>query len=284
MTTTDAPTPVLDLSGERTPVGLLLRDLFRHRDLLRMLAVQDFRGRYRSASLGLAWSVLLPIVQGLVIAVVFTHIIGGGSASAYVPYVIVGITTWSYMQQSIVTASSSIVDNGAIAGRIYFPRLTLPAVPPTANLPGLLISLLVALVVSLIAGAGIHVTLLLTPVLVVLAWLLATSLSAIATMAHVYSRDVRYIVQAGMMVLFYATPIIYKLDSEGGIRALPHSLRPFIIANPFSGVVELARYTILGRADALVPSLVATACWVVVLSAAAVIAYARLERVACDRL
>lgn len=284
MTTSAVPTAVLDLSGERTSVRPLLADLYRHRDLLRLLARQDFHGRYRSASLGLAWSVLLPVLQGVVIAVVFAHIIGGGRTGNYVPYVIVGITVWSYMQQSVTAGSSSIVDNGAIAGRIYFPRMTLPAVPPTANLPGLLISFVVAEVVTLASGAGIHVTLLLVPGVVVLAWLLVASVGAIATMAHVYSRDVRYVVQAGMLVLFYATPIIYRLDAQAGIRALPHKLRPIVIANPFTGVIELARYAFLGHADALLPSVVSTVAWVVVLSLGAVVVYSRFERVACDRL
>ncbi len=127
-------------------------------------------------------------------------------------------------------------------------------------------------------------TLLLAPAVVALAWLLVTSLGAIMTMAHVYSRDVRYVVQAGMMVLFYATPIIYRLDAQGGIRALPRALRPMVIANPFSGVVELARYALLGRADALVPTVCSTLAWVVALSVAVVLVYARWERVACDRL
>ena len=284
MTSTDAPPTVLDLTGERTRVGPLLADLFRHRDLLRMLALHDFRGRYRSASLGLAWSVLLPVLQGLVIAVVFGRLIGGGRAAQYVPYVIVGITAWSYMQQSITAASSAIVDNGAIAGRIYFPRLTLPAVPPTANLPSIVTSLGVAEVVTLSAGQGVHLTLLLVPAVVALAWLLSTMVGAVATMAHVYSRDVRYLVQAGMMVLFYATPIIYRLDSADGIRALPGGLRPFVVANPFSGVVELARYALLGRADALVPTVSATLGWVAALAVVTLLVYSRLERVSCDRL
>ena len=284
MTTIDAPAPVLDLSGERTPIRVLLRDLFRHRDLLRMLAMQDFRGRYRSASLGLAWSVLLPVLQGVVIGFVFSHIIGGGKTGTYAPYVIIGTTTWSYLQQSLNAASSSIVDNGQIAGRIYFPRLTLPAVPPTANLPGLLISMGVAEVVTLSAGLGIHLTILLVPAVVVLAWTLIASLGALATMAHVYSRDVRYIVQASMLVLFYATPIIYRLDSQGGIKALPSTLRPLVIANPFSGVVELARYALLGEADALVPTVTSTIGWTVVLAIIAVLVFSRFERVACDRL
>lgn len=262
----------------------LLGDLVRHRDLLRLLAMQDFRSRYRSASLGLLWSVLLPVLQGVVIAVVFSRLIGGGKAHNYLPYVIIGMTVWSFLQTAVVTGSSSIVDNGQIAGRIYFPRLTLPAVPPSAGLPGLLVSLAVAEAVTLATGHGIHVQILLLPLVIALAWTLAATVAAVATIAHVYSRDVRYLAQAGMLVLFYATPVIYRLQAGNGVRALPSSLRPFVIANPFTGVIELARYSLLGTADVLGQTLLATAAWLVVLAVAALFAYARLERVACDRL
>lgn len=284
MTTADAPAAVLDLSGERTPARDLLADLFRHRDLLRMLAAQDYRGRYRSASLGLAWSVLLPVLQGLIIAIVFSRAIGAGRGASYVSYVIIGMTVWSYMQQSLIVGCSAIVDNGAIAGRIYFPRLTLPAIAPTANVPGVVVSLLVAEVVTLATGAGVHLTLLLAPVALALAWLLTVVLAAVTTLAHVYSRDVRYVVQAGMLILFYATPVIYQLGGSSARSILPHFLRPLVIANPFTGVVELARYALLGQANLVALTASVTCAWVVAVALVALASYSRLERVACDRL
>lgn len=284
MTSSAAPVAELDLTGESTPPRVLLTDAAKHLDLLRMLASQDYRSRYRSASLGLAWSVLLPLLQGVVIALVFGRLIGGGSARSYVPYVITGITIWSYMQQSVTAGSSAIVDNGQLAGRIYFPRLILPATPPSANLPGIAVSLVVAEVTALAFGAGLHASILLAPVALAVAWGLCFVVAAVTSMAHVYSRDVRYVVQAGMMLLFYATPIIYRLDAHHGVRALPHALRAFIIANPFTGVVQLLRFAFLGEADALGVAVLVTAAWLVALAVLVVAVYARRERVACDRL
>jgi ABC-type polysaccharide/polyol phosphate export permease len=275
---------VLELTGSRTPVRALLVDLWRHRDLLAMLARQDYRSRYRSASLGLLWSVFLPLLQGLVIAIVFGRLIGGGQAKVYIPYVVTGVTSFGYLSQSLTAASTSIVDQGAIAGRIYFPRLVLPTIAPSANLPGLLISLLIAEAVVLSTGAGVHLTLLLTPVAVLLAWLLVTVAGALLTMLHVYSRDVRYIVQAGLLILFYATPIIYFLEGPGSVRALPHSLLPFVLANPATGVVQLVRLALTGEAAYVGPAVAITAGWVVLLAAVVSAVYSRLERVACDRL
>jgi ABC-type polysaccharide/polyol phosphate export permease len=275
---------VLELTGERTRVTALLADLFRHRSLLTLLARHDYRSRYRSASLGLVWSVTLPLLQGIVIAIVFSHLVGGGKAKSYVPYVIAGISAWNYLSTSVSSASTSIVDGGAIAGRLYFPRLLLPAIPPTANLPGLVISLSIAEVISLATGAGLHVTLLFLPAVAAMSWLLVVAVGSIMAMAHVYSRDVRYVVQAALLVLFYAAPIIYGLSSTSGRRALPESLRIYVLANPATGIVQFARYALSGHADYLGDALLWTGGWTLLLLLASVAVYARYERISVDRL
>jgi lipopolysaccharide transport system permease protein len=276
--------PVLELRGERTPLATLLRDFWGHRDLITMLARQDYRSRYRSASLGLVWAVTMPMLQGLVIAVIFSRLVGGGSAKIYVPYVVAGVTAFSYFSASLSAASTSIVDSAAIAGRIYFPRLILPTVAPTANLPGLIVSTLLALGIALGFGQRPGWWLFLIPASAALSWLLTVSAGALLTMLHVYSRDVRYLVQASTMVLFYATPIIYALDAVGSSRALPEGLRPYVLANPVTGVVQLNRLALTGHAAYVLPAVLITLAWVAGLTVLTLMAYCRKERVACDRL
>lgn len=280
---TTAP-PVLDLTGEHTPVSVLLKDLWIHRDLVTMLARQDYRSRYRSASLGLLWAVALPLLQGVVIAVVFSQLTGGGLTKVYVPYVICGVTAYGYVSSSLTASATSIVDNASIAGRIYFPRLVLPMVAPTANLPGFVISLALALVVSVATGGRPGLWLLLTPAAVALAWLLVVSAGCVLSMLHVYSRDVRYLVQATMLVLFYGTPVIYFLEPVQGIRALPDDLVPYVLANPVTGVVQLVRQCFTGQASHLAEAVAVTAGWIAVLLVLTLVSYSRRERVACDRL
>jgi ABC-type polysaccharide/polyol phosphate export permease len=243
-----AAVPVLELRGERTRVGTLLKDLWAHRDLVSMLARQDYRSRYRSASLGLLWAVLLPLVQGAVIAIVFGRLIGGGKAHLYIPYVLTGVTAYSYISTSL----------GA--------------------------STIFTIVVSLLLGASPGWWLLLAPASGCLSWALVTTLGALLSLLHVYSRDVRYIVQATLLVLFYATPIIYFLKGDGGVRALPESLRPYVLANPVTGVLQLNRLAITGHAAYVWTAALVTVGWVVALMVANTLAYARYERVACDRL
>lgn len=287
MTADEAPTsavlpsghsrPVLDLRGESTRWSVLLVGLFRARGLLLTLARHDFQARYRSASFGLAWSVVLPLVQGAVLATVFTKVVRVGSGSGYVVDVLIGQQVWSYFSQTVTIGATSIVDGGEIAGKIYFPRLLLPATPALANAVGFVMSLLIAFAVSLIMGQGVHAGLLVLPAAVLLAVATAVAFAAPLALLHVYSRDVRYIVTAMLLVAFYATPVIYPLSRV-------HGLRSVIEANPMTGIVQLAQWSVLGHADALAVPLLATAGWLLGLAVVTVAAYARYERVACDRL
>lgn len=274
----DGPRHVLDLAGERTPVRRLVGDAVRERHLLPMLARQDFRGRYRSASLGVLWSVFVPLLQGAVLAVVFTRIVRIPTDSPYPVFVIAGMVTWSYLRDSVQTAATSIVDNGGLAGKVYFPRLVLPAVAAAANSVAFVISIAVTLALLLVFGVPFGPSLLLLPVAMALAGVLAFALGANLAVLHVYARDTRYLVTAGMLVAFYAAPVIYPLELAG-------QFRPVLLANPATGVLQLVRWSFFGEASGgLAAPLASTLLWTAALLALALAVYARHERTAVDRL
>ena len=242
-----------------------------------MLARQDFAARYRSAVLGLAWTVALPLLQGIVLAVVFTRVVKVQTDVPYVGFVLVGIATWAYVNGSVSTASTAVVDGGALATKVYFPRLVLPAIAPTANLVGYAISMLVGLVVAVVQTREVHPQLLLLPVAMALAYALVLVVSALAALLHVSFRDVRYLVTALLLVAFYATPVIYPLELAG-------ALEPVVLANPVTGVVQMTRWCVFGEAEALGTGLLWTLGWTVLLGALVLRSYGRHERTACDRL
>lgn len=276
--TADRAPQTLVLTGEATPLPVLLADAWRRRRLLPMLARHDFTARYRSAYLGLAWTVVLPLLQGAALAIVFTHVVRVRTSVSYPLFVLVGMTTWSYVQSSLSTGSSSIVEFGGVAGRVYFPRLYVAAVPALANFVGFAISMAVSLLVGALLGVPYGPTLLLLPVAMLLAAALVVVAAQLFSLLHVYFRDMRYIVTATLMLLFYATPVIYPLSLAG-------PLRPFVTANPWTGVLQLARYCVFGRVDGgLWPALGVTGLWGAVLLLLVLVAYRRHDRIACDRL
>jgi lipopolysaccharide transport system permease protein len=269
--------PVLELDGRPTPVRVLLSDAFAARGLMVMLARQDFAARYRSAVLGIAWTVFLPLLQGAVLALVFTRVVKVRTTEDYAGFVLLGMATWGYLNGALSAASTSIVDGGALATKLYFPRLVLPSVAPASNLVGYALSLVVAVGVALGQAKVVHWQLVLLPAAMALAFVFITALSAVTALLHVWFRDVRYVVTALLLIAFYATPVIYPLSLAGDLEA-------YVIANPATGIVQLTRWCVFGHADAVGAAVAVTAGWTLLLVLAAVMAYARHERTACDRL
>jgi lipopolysaccharide transport system permease protein len=174
--------------------------------------------------------------------------------------------------------STAIVDGAAIAGRVYFPRALLPAVGPTANLVGYVVGNVVLIGLMAISGVPFSTSLLLLPVAMVLAAVFVALLSAVTAVLHVYFRDVRYVVSALLLVLFYATPIIYPLSFAHGV------MRAVVLLNPATGIVQLSRFAVFGAADDLSGALTVTLLWAAVLTVASTLVYRRYERVAVDRV
>lgn len=255
----------------------LLADLVRRRELVVMLARQDVAARYRSAVLGLLWTVALPLLQGAVLAVVFTRVVRVETPEPYAGFVLLGMAVWSYVNGSVQAASTSVVDGGSLATKVYFPRLVLPAVAPAANLVGFGLALLVAVVVASAQRGALAPQVALLPAVALLAAALAYVVGAGAALLHVYVRDVRYVVTALLLLAFYGTPVIYPPSLAG-------SLEPLVLANPASGLVQAARWCAFGSAEQVLPAVAVTVGWVAVVGAVVALAYARLDRDACDRL
>jgi lipopolysaccharide transport system permease protein len=278
-------TPVLELTGESTPIRTIVADLWARRGLIWMLAVKDFNARYRSAALGVLWSVAIPVMQGIVLSIVFTKLVKISVANgvSYPVFVLSGTILWSFFSGSLNAGSTVIVDQGQIAGKVYFPRLILSIAPPVANSVSFMLSALVLLPVMAIAGAPFKLSLLLLPTAMFLMFVLVILIGSLTSLAHVYFRDVRYIVQASLLVMMYATPVIYPFEKAIGPGVAP-IYRWILLANPATGPLVLARWCVFGRGAYVLPALGMTLLWCVALATAALLSYRRHERVAVDRL
>lgn len=217
-------------------------ELWRHRAVLGMLARADFHVRYKRASFGVAWAVIVPLVQAAVIAIVFSRIVRLGTGSDFTVYVLSGVLPWSYFAQTVTVGSTSIVDGAGLSDKVWFPRALLPIVPSLANTVGLVISLVVLLGVMPLLGADIgrRVVLLVPAVLMLVGFTVGLTMTLSAL--HVYFRDVRFLVQAVMMVWFYITPIAYPPELLGRLETV-------IDLNPMTGVVTMFRMATLGVDD-----------------------------------
>lgn len=270
-----AALPVIEITP--TPVGAAgwARSLWDHRAVLRTLAVKDFKVRYKRASFGVAWAVLLPLVQAMVLAVVFGRLGLDRPGLDYVGYVLAGVTAWSFASLTFTAATSAVVDGAMLTDKIWFPRALLVLAPVGANLIGLGIGLGIVTTVQLARGElGASVVQVVPAVALLVA--LVTGLSLVTSALYVSFRDVRFIVQASTLLLFYTTPILYTPERLGG-------LADWLPLNPFAGAVGLFQQAFAGEA---VPAshLLGTVAWTVALLALGVVLHQRRDRVFVDLL
>jgi ABC-type polysaccharide/polyol phosphate export permease len=204
-----------------------------------MLARADFHVRYKRATFGVLWAVAVPVVQSVVLAVVFSHIIRVGDGRAFAAYVLAGVLAWSYFALSATAASTAIVDGSNLTDKVWFPRALLPMVPCLANVAGLCVSIgVLALALPFLHGEfGPRLLLLVPAVALLLGFTLSLGLALSAL--HVYFRDVKFLVQAGLLVWFYVTPIAYSKAMLGNLAGLADF-------NPMTGVVTVFQMAAVG--------------------------------------
>ena len=270
--------PDLELTGAASPPGTLLAELWRSWALIVILARREFHTRYRRASFGILWALVLPLVQSLVLAAVLGKFIKVQHGIDYPAFVLTGIVAWSFFAAALGAGSTAIVDNVTLASRVYFPRAVLPIVQVLQNLYAFSVTIVIvlALLPAFGVGFGLH-DLLIVPGAVA-SMLLALGFALILSALHVFFRDIRYIVSAGITIWFYATPIIYS-SSAPQVRRI-HFL---LTANPASGVVDLFRAATVGSTPLLVPVAV-LAVWIVGLLTAGLLLQSRLNRAFTDLL
>jgi ABC-type polysaccharide/polyol phosphate export permease len=266
------------LKGERTPLRRLVADVWRSAELIRTLSRKDFFVRYRRASFGVVWSVVVPLLQAVVMSVILTRFIRFNEVSPFPVYVFAGTVAWTFFTSAVTAATTSIVDGADLSTKIYFPRAVFPLVSVGTQFYTLVPSAAVLLTASLAFGVapGPHLLLLLAGLALLMA--LALSFALVLSALYVYFRDTRYAVQASLIAWFYATPIFYPIGRTGFAE-------PYIQANPVTGVVELLHAATVDTGSGPLAVPVAwTVGWTLALLGCGLFLHRRFDRLFSDLL
>jgi ABC-type polysaccharide/polyol phosphate export permease len=224
------------------------------------------------------WAVALPLLQAAVLAIVFSRvIIRVGDQTHFGVYVMSGVVAWSYFATTVGAGSTAIVDGSGLTDKVWFPRVLLPLVPALGNLVGYGVSVLALIVAVPVLGAPITARLVLLIPATVLLFALAVSLSMVLSALHVYFRDVRFLVQAVLVVWFYVTPIVYPISLLGGLHRV-------VQLNPMTGIITLFHLATVGKDASWPVPVAASIVSIVVLSVVAVEVNRRRDRLFVDLL
>lgn len=234
---------------------LELLELWRYRELLYMLAWRDVKVRYKQAVIGVAWTVLQPLLLVALFTLVFHRIasLKTGTTAAYPIFAFTGLLPWLQFSNIVPTAAQSIVSNSMLVSKVYFPRLIIPVGSVLARVPDFVISAMLLLVIMGVYGYVPPVTALMLPLVMVGSMLAAASLGIWFSALNVAYRDVQYIVPFLMQAWMFLTPIAYPTS------AVPAKLRWLPAINPMSWVIDVARWALLGSSIPVAVTLVSAA-------------------------
>ena len=212
----------------------IFQKIYKYRELLKTNVKKEIRGRYKNSFLGILWSFLNPLLQLAVYSVIFGALLAGGDKTYHI-YICVALIPWTYFTTTISQAAFTIIGNGDIIKKVYFPREILPISVVTSGAVNFLISTIIILAFVLGAGLGLTKYIILYPFVLLIQYILLLGISFIVSSITVYFRDLEHIIGVVLMASFYATPIVYRLSD------LPANLQVIMQLNPMTHLINAYR-------------------------------------------
>ena len=217
-------------------------DLWRYRELFRVLAWRDLAVRYKQTVIGAAWAVIRPLITMLVFTVIFGRIakLQSEGAAPYPVMVFAGMLPWTFFSTGLSEASNSLLNNANLISKVYFPRLIVPTATVVVAFVDFLItfSILILLMVWYRYAPGWRMLVL--PAFILLAFLASMGPSLWITALNVKYRDFRYVIPFIVQFGLYVSPVGFSSS------VVPEEWRLLYSLNPMVGVIDGFRWCILG--------------------------------------
>lgn len=271
--------PVLVIEAGKADLNYW-KDLWRYRELFFFLSWRDILVRYKQTVLGVAWSVLRPLITMVIFTLVFGKL--AGLPSDGVPYpvlVFAAMIPWQFFANAITSSSESVVGNSSVVSKVYFPRIIIPASSIIVNLVDFAISF--ALLAMLMAWYGYAPSLrmLALPLFMGLAVAAALGAGLWLSALNVEYRDFRHVVPFIVQLGLYISPVGFSSS------LVPEKWRLLYSLNPMVGVIDGFRWAILGTRSAVSiyqPGLVLSAALIAIVFASGLWYFRRMERTFAD--
>jgi lipopolysaccharide transport system permease protein len=234
------------ITPKRSLLALDLGAIWRYRDLLILLVRRDFVSQFKQTILGPTWFFIQPIFTTIIFTVIFGRIADIPTDGVPQPlFYMAGIILWNYFSECLMKTSETFRANQGLFGKVYFPRLILPLSVIVSNLLKLGVQLLLFIglyIYYLFQGMSTPSWLVLIfPILVMFIALLGLALGLIVSSLTTKYRDLKFLVQFGVQLLMYASPIVYPISIIGDDK------KWMILANPISSFIETFRFALFGE-------------------------------------
>lgn len=212
----------------------VLRTVAQRKSLIIELIRRELKLRYRGTWLGFLWTLLNPLVFMVVYTLVFSHFLRIG-IPRFPAFLLSGLLPWTWFSESVMTGTSCLVDHAAFLKNAVFPSQVLPVVSVGASMMNYLFSLPVLVVLLAVYQAPFGWSMLALPLVMAVQFLLTLGVVYITATLNVFLRDLRYIVQHGLLAAFFLTPIMYDFSF------VPAQFQWLLKINPMSILIDSYR-------------------------------------------
>jgi homopolymeric O-antigen transport system permease protein len=222
-------------------------DLWRYRELFRVLAWRDLSVRYKQTVIGVLWALIRPLLTMLVFTVIFGQIarLPSDGTAPYPLMVLAGILPWTFFSTGLSEASNSLINNANLISKVYFPRL----IVPTATVVVALVDFLISFSILVLMMAWYQFLpgwqILVLPIFVLLAFFASVGPALWITALNVKYRDFRYVIPFIVQFGLYVSPVGFSSS------VVPEQWRLLYSLNPMVGVIDGFRWCILGGQSGL---------------------------------
>ena len=222
------------------------KDLWRYRELFYILSWRDLKVRYKQTVIGVAWSVLRPLLTMAIFTFVFGRMANFKAPDGveYAVLVFAGLLPWQFFAAGLTEASNSLVGNERLISKVYFPRMIIPAASVITSLVDFFISLALMFVLMIWFRDVPSVNLIFLPLFIVMAFFASFGVGLWLTALNVKYRDFKHVVPFLVQIGLYLSPVGFTSDKASMI--IPEKLRVLYYLNPMAGVIDGFRWCFFG--------------------------------------
>jgi ABC-2 type transport system permease protein len=215
-----------------------LRELAGYHEIIVNLVRKELKVRYTASVLGAVWSLLNPIVFLAVFA--FVSRVLGNRIPSFPVYLLSGLLAWNLFSTSLLSGARSIIENAYLVKKVYFPREILPIASVGVALFDFVLQSSVLLLFILVSGHGFKLqALFLYPLSLITLLAFTMAMTFVVSGLNVRYRDVQHLLNLGLLVWFWMTPIVYSggLAQSAKVKVFGVSAFHILLVNPMSTVV-----------------------------------------------
>ena len=262
-------------------LSLQLGDVWHYRDLLYLFTHRDIVSFYKQTILGPIWFFIQPIFTTLIYIMVFGQIAQLSTDGApQVLFYMAGITLWNYFSDCFNKTATVFRDNAALFGKVYFPRLIMPLSIVLSNLMrfGIQFSLFLVVIVWYVFTGKVqpNAIALLLPLTIMIMATMGLAFGMLFSALTTKYRDMVFLLQFGVQLLMYATPVIYPASQ------MPPKIAAVLVWNPLAPLFEATRYGFLGAGSFSLIGIAYSATFALCAFLVSAVIFNRVERTFMD--